>query len=623
MPFEITINDKVLPCITWETIEEPRQLERHYDVGYVGGMGVFAEDIARAPDQFYIAEKFDTTTFPYVRLPKQSTKVDVANISGNNPSYGFVAEDSGAEEYLFVVSGRFAYKIQLSDNTLANTAHDFGAGTVIGRPTLFEGFWYVPLGDTKDWVKLATVATGASADTWSTATTEGAPALSRRATHFANHMQEGTAQIARSHNNNASDTPVAGVESCLVGFSADGVTFGAGFEVGDTSLPITHMESIAGELFIAKPDSPWRVSEDGGGNAYPVMDFVGKAQYLSGYTGEDGSNSGSWGNFGYFTHSSGLWRIAGDHATPIDPMSDPRWTGLALDSLIPSFYGRWASVVTYGRWMYAANDVNVFAGYILEDGSVRWQGIIFENGFFARVILVPNKTNPMLWILDSNADIHRIDLNEDGSTREITTPGTLRGEASTTSQLWMPETAFGEKEKVKQLRYGYFDMDDFEDEHVTVSIRVHRDRNATATAVGSGVASGSGQNGLHEVSMTPGTTDTFRRLIPALRFVTGASYAPATSDPRCRAWGLIAMTPHVYRAVLPLDSDGVMGLNSGARDHLFDLRNLKSGASITIREPGINATFTGYIRDVREKVFVDKDGTAQYGLTLIIERWVL
>ena len=635
-PFQITINGVNFPCTGWGTIEVPRTLERSYDMGYIGGMGVFAEDAARAPDQFYTSHLLDTTTFPYVRLPKfVVAKIDVAGLDGSKPCYAFTEEDSGGAEYTYIVSGRSIAKVKLSDNTLANAIRDADIDSVsrtpiIGRPVLFEGKWYVPCGGNLDWIQLDTVATGATADTWNTAATLSVGAGFRRAYHFALHMQEGTAQIAGAFNVSGDSTPDAGVECNQLSLSADALAWGTKFEVGDTSLAITHMESVGGELFIAKPDSPWRVSEDGGGNAYPVMDFVGKAQKLSGYTGEDGALSGSWGSFGYFTHSSGIWRIAGDHATPIDPQADPRWTGIALDSLIPSFLGRWGSVTTYGRWMYACAATEVFQGYLLEDGSVRWAGVMFDNGFSVRAMIAPDSSNPILWILDSNNDLHRIDLNEDGSTREISTPGTRRGAYGTavnptvaTAQLWMPETDFGAPGVTKQLRMGWFDMDDFTDTGVTVSIRVHRDRAATATALGSGVASGVDQSTLHEVSMTPGTDDTFRRLIPALRFVTTGSYTPASSDPRCREWGVRAVTPHVYRITIPLDHPSLRGYGNGIKDALTDLRDLKSGASIAIKEPGFNATFTGYITDVQEQASVSNAGVVEYSLVLSVMRWVL
>ena len=148
-------------------------------------------------------------------------------------------------------------------------------------------------------------------------------------------------------------------------------------------------------------------------------------------------------------------------------------------------------------------------------------------------------------------------------------------------------------------------------------------------------------NGAHIISSASGSTftipvnvtvagargtvrnDTFRRLMPALRFTTGGGYTPADSDPRCREWGFRAVTAHHYRVTIPLNRRDMRGFNNGNRDALMDLRDYKSGASIAIREPGFNATFTAYITDVQEQSTMGNDGFLEHSLVLSIERWIL
>ncbi len=617
--FPITIDGKNYNCERWQTAERARTLERRYDQGFAGGMGAFSEHQALGPDQHYIAVRMDPTAYPYIRLRKRTTAtIAVTEPTGNVPSYGFIAEDSGGTEYFYLLSGRRAKKIDLATNAVDETK-DFGAGAVCGRPELFEGSWRVPLGDTVDWQTLTTVAVPPTTDTWTTATVGGSPAGSRKATHFAQLMIEGTAELWRSHN--ADDPPVAGNASNRVSGSADAITFGGSFEVGDDSLAISDLISLGGQLIVMRPEAPYRFSNDGGGNAYPVHSFVGRAQFLSGYTGEDGSNSGSHSAFAYWTSSSGLWRIFGDNAVPIDPQSDPKWSGIALDGLIPSFFGRWSSFAAWGRWAYAVNDTHLFAGYVLEDGSIRWHGILFDNNFFLRVIIVASSSAPIMFLLDSNSNLHRIDLEEDGSTRRITTPGTNRGGDSETAQLWMPATDLGEPEKNKQLRMMWIEIDDFGDAEVTLTARIHRDRAATSEQVGASKTSADG-SGRHEFALTPGTNDSFRQIMTAVRLVTTASWNEANGDPRIVAFGLRAITPTVYRATIPLDAPALRGGPLGTRDALTRLRNLRDGASIAVREPGQNVTFTGYVVGLSERT-VHRNGRTEHLLEVDLERWVL
>jgi len=241
-----------------------------------------------------------------------------------------------------------------------------------------------------------------------------------------------------------------------------------------------------------------------------------------------------------------------------------------------------------------------------------------------RCAVVATSTQPILVILDSNSDFYRFNLSEDGSVREILTPGKYHGGDSETYGFWKSQTNMGESEKTKQLRMMWVEIDNMPTDDpatFTVQLYVHRDRNATPTQVGSDIPNTSG-SGLHEESMTPGTNDTFRNVIPYIKMTSTASFDEDNEDPRIVAFGLRAVTPTVYRLTIPLDPPALRGGPLGIRDALFALRNLKSGASISIREPGFNATFTGYVRDVQERI-MHQHGVTRYVLQIDVERWVL
>ena len=628
-PFQITIDGKNYMATSWRTIEAPQVLERNYDKGWLGGSGVFSEDAQTQPGQFYFASNCDTLTFPYIRLrPTTIMAVPGDNLlSGANPCYFWIAEDSGGTEYLYVGSKKLAKKIDLT-TFLVDEDIDFGQDAKVGRPILYEGFWRIPLGEKVRTVHLATVAVPGSGEPTDTFTPVADTDEQRYFTHFAHHQAEGVAQIAAAHND---DPVVDPAKANQVSFSALMSTpaFGGSIECGDNTLEITDMHSIGGQLFISKPDSPWRLSNDGGGNAYPVIEFVGKQQYLSGALGEDGANSHTVGPYAYWTSTSGLWRVIGDQARPIDPGANRRWVGISLDSIVPTFLGRFTSMASWGRWVYASDSITgVWQGYLNDDGTISWGSAILHNGAIFNVGIVGSSTGPILAMVDSVLNnIYIIPLDGDGSTRRIlisgsSDPGRGNGEGlAETAQFWAPETSFGTNgEKNMQLRGGWIEIDELQ-ENLTVTLRVHRDRNKTSTQVGAAITSSDG-DGRHEFKMTPGTNDTFRRLMPAVRIVQSSSWDEDNGDLRIRGFGLRAVTPHVYQIQLPLDGQTQRGTSSSRFDAIRNLRNLKSGLSVTVKEAGLNATFTGYITDVQEQVTMVR-GIPTWMLVITMERWVL
>lgn len=708
-PLTITINGIAYPCSSWQTERAARTLERRYDVGFNGGMGHFAEELASAPNQIYHCVNLDPTTFPYIRMRKAERDGAITLSTGadaDKPAYGFVVDGPASREYLYIVNATRSYKIDLgvsgngtpaeetggsNPTQPSNGSGDFASG-VVGRPVLFEDAWYVPLGAGTNALKLTATAAGDQAgDTWAD--------VGETALHFATMMNEGVAEIWRAHTTN------------LIDASADGATFAGDFEVGDSTFPITDMLNLSGELFISKPDAPYRFDSQGVSKA--VMEFVGATGgNLTNSTSYDGSNSGVHGPYAYWCHSTGLWRIWGDSARPVDPFSQRNWSGISLDSLTPSYNTGWFSCAGWGQWLYAINASDgLYVGWVEEDGSVTWMGNLVSSAETswsakARMGITTTSLNPILWMLDDSRRFAVFDLELDGSIRAVRAAGisaTDRGANGEKGQIWMPGTDLGEPEKQKQLRMGWLTIDNNAYTNLAVEMRFHRDRAATSTQMGSDLGSSSG-DGQFEFVMTPGTTDTFYEGMLAVRFdttdtsvavtgtdisffdgsggadeirqtaagfgifaagdritVSGASdnngtytivsviaatitLATATlpaapeaagdsvtitrefntdkADPRIRSMGFRAVTPHTYKATVPVTPDGMVG-SLGVKDALLALRALKSGEGVPVLEPGFNATFTGYVKDVQERIVSAQDGSIGYALEVTISRWVL
>lgn len=700
--FILTINGINYPATAWETVDAARFVEKRYDQGFNGGMGAFLESQATRPGQIYTCVNIDPSTFPYIRMRKGERDETALTLTGGDidkPAYGFMEEDPGNREYLYIVNDDRSFKIDLGANGTgtpalegttqpSNGSGSFASG-VVGRPVRFEGAWYVPLGAGTNALKLTATAEGDQVgDTW---TDVGVTAL-----HFAHMMTEvdglGVARLWRAHSTN------------LVDASADAITFGGDSEVGDSSYPITDLLSVAGELFVSKPDRPYRFDDQG--NSVPVLEFVNATSaFLTNFQGFDGANSGAFGPYAYWAHSTGLWRIIGDSAITIDPFSEPNWSGIGLDSLTPSFNTGWFSFAAWGRWAYATNASDgVYAGRIQSDGTVTWLGCILSSAGTAwsakaRCGIVSTSTNPILWVLDASMRFAVFDLETDGSMRGIKATGgagTDRGGDNEQGQIWLPNTDLGEPEKRKQIRLMAFTVDNNAYANLDIEARIHRDRNATSVQLGSALTSASADgrfefapasnsvnitssstanptvittssahgfqsqdtitiaghsstpdiNGVHTITWLSTTTfsipvnvtagggaagtvtgnrDEFIEGMPAIRFDTNqaGAFAPGPADPRIRSAIFRAAMPHVYRATMPLDANGLRGYSVGVKDALEKLRNLKSAGAVAVREPAFNHTFTGYILDVQERARVSAGGRVDYVAEVLIQRWVL
>jgi hypothetical protein len=694
-PFRIAINGIEYPCEKWETVASARTLERRYDSGFNGGMGLFTEKQITAPNQIYNAVNLDTSTFPYLRMRKGARVAAITLSTGadaDKPAYGFVMDGPGSKEYLYIANAGRIYKIDLGGSGIGTPTQETGSTTIsdgeAGRPVYFEGKWYVPFGGVAGAFVERLDTVGADAitnDSWNT--------MDFLALHLAKMQNEGVAQMWRAHTTNKIDASATAV---------DAASFAGDFEVGDSSFQITDMLSVSGELFVSKPDRPYRF--DSQGNSIPVMEFVGATGgYLTNYQGLDGSNSGAFGPYAYWAHSTGLWRVWGDSAVTIGPDAPANWTPINLDGLTPSPLG-WFGFAAWGRWAYAVtSNTGLHVGWVESDGTIKWMGNLLsprETGWSAklRIGITTTSANPILWMLDDARRFAVFDLELDGSIRQIRIDGfasTYRGGDNEKAQIWMPGTDFGEPEKQKRIRMMWLDIDNNEYANVDIEARIHRDRITTSIQVGSALTSADGPghfeftpvekstaitssstadptvltvtahgfqsgdivtiaghdavpeiNGEHVVTWISANTfsipvnvtagggaagtassnrDTCYEVIPSIRFDTNqaSAFSPDTADPRIRAFGIRAVTPHTYKAIIPVTPDGMRGSSLGVKDALKTLRGLKSSEGVPVREPTFNTTFTGYVRDVREAVISAAHGEVQYAVEVTIERWIL
>jgi hypothetical protein len=688
-PFRIAIDDIEYPCEKWETQSGARPLKRDWVRGWAGGMGTLTDV---GDDSYYIANNMDLSTAPYARLrPRYEATIDLTS-GGADPTYGFIATD-GTWNFLYVLSGRYSQKIAMETNGATWTkwdvveTEDFGAGAVVGRPAFFESSWHVPLGANVDATRLdlGDIKTPPATDDWTTLTGNA----DNTALHFVVGMAEGVAQLKRAFDTNKVSATAA---------IGDAFAPTAGFEVGDSGEAIVDGITLAGNTIWSKPSSPYHFDDQGNNFAY--QSFVGAGSTL---TDTDGVLMASHGPYGYWPHSSGLWRLAGGDALPVGPMSDPLWAGFGLDGIIPTFYSEWNSAAAWERWIYATTQDKLFHGWIRGDGTIHWHGMLANTlGSTTRAFIVSNPvsgaTGPLLCLLESGTNLNIMQLEPRGSTRRIVAASSgRRGAASEDGQFWLPFTTLNAPLEVqKRLRMIWVTLDNMPTgDTVTLTVRVDRDRQGatvqvggTVTAIGTntyefvpasssvnitssstanptvitaaaahglfsgdivtiaGHSSTPNINGEHvitwlstttfsipvnvssgggEAGTITGTPDTFREIMLSPKLACAAGYDPsaANSDPRIRAAGIRAVTPHTYKAIIPVSPEGMRGSSVGVKDALLKLRALKSGTGVAVREPTSNTTFTGYVTDVREVVISAEHGEIKYAVEVLIQRWVL
>jgi hypothetical protein len=597
----ITINGVEYPLMeegttpAWQTAEQGQEIRWSRDFGFLGGMGAFTE---RRPDDYLFSNGIDTTTYPFLRLPPKRIDLGAAKLGQNGqlPVYMFRAQSN--YNWVYVANGRYVYKFREDGSDLIyENLKTFASGAVCGRPALFKGTWYLPLGGAVFAKTLDTIASSGD-DSWSDA------GAGYYALHYAVVNHSGTTKLAVAGGPDFTTALPPGNE---VGYSADGTVPPSSFEANDSSIPISDL--IGGnELIVIDASAVFRMDADG----YVVkdIDFVGRHPNISAFPG---SNSFMHGPYLYWPHISGLYRKVGQNAQPIGPDADPQWVNRTLDGFTPLQQGSnstimWSSVVVYGQWLYATYGRSLFAGLLNEDGTVRWHGVVYQAST-ASEVRCHITDGPVLWLTEAGA-VRRFALDTDGSMRAI---DGNRGEASTSYQFWGPVIDGGPRlaSKNKQWRKIGVELEGDWSAWRPLQLAAHMDGATTSTNVGSTFY----VTGATEQSWTVGTTDTARYIIPTLKLTTTVGHV--TGDPRIRRWWVEGVTPLTYAARLDLRA-GTTGLRDW-EDRLKKLRDLRGGAAITIIPPKKNSGFTGYVRQSLQEVW-DKEKNG-YIVTALLERY--
>jgi hypothetical protein len=593
----IRINGEAYPCNEWRTEQSGRVIREDWEDGWLGGMG---ELNRKSPNRYYVSNGFDASTYPYLRLrPQIDASIPLSGFGANvnHGAFGFVEQGTGGTNYMYVLNGRYSWKLDIdTPNFIVRKDHqDVGPVATCGRPAFFEGSWLVPLGVLHDADFLQNVAEGGS-DTWTT--------LGATASHFANYQDGAVAKVARV-------TSVGG-HNCQVSLSGNGTVWADDFEVGESTLVAADMLTLQGELMIVRDDNLYRFTGDA--VASEIVGFVGRqASNKSARANFDGVNSGQHGPYTFWVHSTGLWRIVGNAADDIGPESNPEWTNLTLDGFTGFSSGSWQSFAAWGRWAYATFFDSLYFGRIQNDGSILWHGVLFRQGSSVlRVIIEEN--GPNLWVTDAtNAQIHKMSLDQDGSPKG--TMGSKRGADSTKFQIWMARIngGSGSLRELVQWRFMWIELENWTST-APVQLGFHKDGSSTFTSLGSTVST----EGRNVVSWTPGTDDIAYEIQPSIK-ITTSGYSPSSSDPRIRGFGVEGVTAQVYRVSVPLTAQELVSApgNLGIPGSLKALRALRAAAPVSIQEPGMNDTFTGYVRDIEEQALPD----GEWLLTLRIERW--
>lgn len=583
-PLRITLDGTEYPCASWAMVEEGRPVSVEWDKGFWAGNGQPRYDPA-TPNRYYMGNYIDTSSPPYIRLIPTVTIITLtgATITMSQPVHLIQARQPNSTNVVYVLNGTQRIKVNRDSNAFIELSTT--ANAIYGRPALFEGSWRLALGEANNGQTL-TVGNGAG--------TDSVASIGRPARHLCNMQLQDSAGIALADNSNEMYT------------SEDAANWTGPYEVGESSVAIADLIPMQGELMVIKGDGPYKFDQRG--NSRPFQGFVGAHPNVGGYVG---CNSHGHGTYAFWVHPSGIWRIVGDLMTPVAIEADPNFYAYATADF--TLAAQWDSVCGYGRWIYASRNLQVFAGFIKDDGTVIWHGSIMEvaaGGLKVAGIDIDPTTNlPTLWIVGS-ASLYRIDLRGDGSMR-----GPLDGNrwdlAGSSATFRLPRWNGGRMDRTKQLRRFWSITEGFGGTD-SARLSVKRD-GAAAENVSSAITT----NTLTEAVPTPGTNDTFREIEAQISSWT----ADGTGDPRFRALGLDAHTFDVYKAVISLTPNNVRGYSGGIRGLLKKLRHLKNADALAVKEPETNDTFTGYVLGVREKVVGQEGGDGiGYEVEVLLER---
>lgn len=619
-PFRITIDGKEYPCTKWGEVEKGKSIERVYKDGYPDGIG---ESHVKSDKRCLFAHWIDLTSPPYQRLYPSVTQIAVTLSVADQPLYAIRTQstDGTPIPLLYLFQTNLARKIRLDTNVVIYETTN--ANTIYGRPALYDGAWRIPRGDkisstdATNYAEAATLTPGLVGAAYATEFASIEAGIKAR--HFATIVDEGVSKLARAFSNSLGVATGEAAHRIALASSATGfATTDVGFEVGDSSLPISDLLVSQGELEVIKPDGPYRFSPDG--TSLPQQALVQTQLELNAYRG---SNSHAHGPYTYWIDPSGLWRIYNDTMTPVDYGSDLAYCSFGQTDL-PAF--SWNSVVAFGRWLYATNSSQLWQGYIEDDGKVKWFGPIIHrpeagsSSNITRVVMIPggtDDTGPILFYLEL-VKLYRINLMGDGSTRQaLNVNRGIATAANIVPRLMQGTDDFDMPDRLKQARRFWILVEKLSEASGTMQGRAIMDGGAEASI---GASPNITANGLTEKIWTPGTADTFREA----QFGYQHSVVSGTSDPRVRAWGVEVRTPSIYQAEIPLTPESVVGFSGGIRGMLKRLRDLQNAQLVAIKEPEINSTFNGYVMKVIEEATPAEGGEGVgYNVKVLVQRFTI
>lgn len=608
---QATIDGKVYNVESWETQQPGRLLREEWTEGWTGGMGQ-GRLTSRSPrNRYHFSENMDCSTYPYMRLRPRSI---VDNLAVNNlapqtfPVYTFIAEDPANEAYLYILNGQRAHKIKISDGSLV-WVKNFGTNAVCGRPALFNGVWYVPLGNSVDYQSLDGISTTGSSDTWSAAAT------GEKALHFTTTVDETVAKIVRAETN-------SGVSIASDPTSA--ANWGDTFYVGESTAEIVDLHTWRGEILIVRQDSVYR--SDVQGNAHAIQTFVGST--ITPDFAYHGGNSFVHGAYFYWPHVSGLWRFKGSTVADsigFDTAPDYMPPAQQESSLAFSSPTSWTSFAAYGRWAYAfartAETLMLMHGRIEDDGRVLWHGRLWEQttGDTSARVAITDDGGPMLWVFGKER-LTRILLAEDGSPRTRTDDVDDRGEASATFYTYLPQVDWGDRTRQKQLRRFAVMLESW-DQQASLELKVFRNTSDPRVPETVGAAIAIEGSSFVERNWTPGTDDLAYYITPYVKITTGSGYSPTTADPRISAIYIEAASPEIISVTISLMPEDMRAGTSVASAKQALLNLLNKGA-VTCSEPvAPKDSFTGYIDAVSSEAILDEGKKDGWRITLTLLRY--
>ena len=108
----ITINGTQYPCREWK-VEQQGETIREERTAFHGGMGDF---YGRSTGGFYMSRQMHAASAGFLRLrPAIEATISLASFASNkyNGVFGFLEQSD--EDYLYILNGRYYWKINLSD----------------------------------------------------------------------------------------------------------------------------------------------------------------------------------------------------------------------------------------------------------------------------------------------------------------------------------------------------------------------------------------------------------------------------------------------------------------------------------------------------------------------------